>query len=216
MSDDWNISFYRPPLWSEPRDPLTKNAFVNAMIGREYWAVKRSKIPDHCAYRKQLGAMIASLPQDAEDGKGAIFYGGYGHGKSSAGVIMLKAAYVRGAQMFFRKANLMKDPFKKQWAYLSPEGVPVWDMMTRCQFSVLDDLGAELAQAGYEAGDIRIMESIVRDRYDARLPTYITTNLELSDLTTAYPSLGTIFLDPTRYHLVEVSGKNWRNPDETS
>ena len=214
MSDDWNITFLRPPLFERPKDPLTKRAFTNAMIGREYWFTKRTLIPDSCPYKHQLKSMIDTLPQDAAAGKGAIFYGGFGHGKSSGGVIMLKAAYVRGAQMFFRKANLMKEPFRKQWAYLTPEGVPVWDMMTRCYFSVLDDLGAELAQAGYEAGDIRIMESIVRDRYDAHLPTYITTNLSMVDLANAYPSLGTIFLDPSRYHLVEVTGKNWRNPGQ--
>jgi DNA replication protein DnaC len=212
MSDDWNISFYRPPLWPDPRDPLTERAFINAMIGREYWFAKRTMIPDRCAYKEKLAEMVATLPADAAVGKGAIFYGGYGHGKSCGGVIMLKAAYVRGAQMFFRKANLMKPACLKPWAHLSPEGIQIWDMMTRCHFSVLDDLGAELAQAGYEAGDIRIMESIVRDRYDAKLPTYITTNLELNDLMAAYPSLSSIFLDPTRYYLVEVTGKNWRNP----
>jgi DNA replication protein DnaC len=213
VSDDWNISFYCPPLWAEPKDKLTEGAFVNAMVGREYWFVSGSKIPSQCRYRSEIAKMVASLPEDAAAGKGAIFYGGYGHGKSSASVIMLKAAYVRGAQMFFRKANLMKDAFLKQWAFLSPEGVPIWSMMTRCQFAVLDDLGAELVLAGYEKGDIRIMESIVRDRYDAKLPTYITTNLEMKDLMTAYPSLSSIFLDSSRYYLVEVTGKNWRNPD---
>jgi len=35
-------------------------------------------------------------------------------------------------------------------------------------------------------------------------------------LMTAYPSLTSIFLDPSRYYLVKVTGKNWRNPGERS
>ena len=209
---DLNGHFDRRPLTPGPTFKFTTNTFDNAMIGEEYRCASRPKIPDQCEYKHQLKQMMDSIQVDAIAGKGAIFYGGYGHGKSCAAVIMLKIAATRQASIFFRKARFMKAAWEKPWAYFNRENIPIWDMMTRTHFAALDDLGAELAQAGYEKGDIRVMESIIRERYDARIPTYITTNLELDDLMAAYPSLNSIFLDPTRYYLVEVTGYNWRNP----
>lgn len=158
--------------------------------------------------------MIEELPRDSRLGKGAIFYGAHGYGKTSAAAIMLKAAMARGGQCFHRIASSVEHAYEKRWVETNRDGVQVWDLLTQQQFVTLDDLGQEQAAAGYKAGDIRIIEELIRARYDARLATYITLNLPIAELSKQYPTIGSIFFDPKRYRIVDVSGHNWRHGNE--
>jgi DNA replication protein DnaC len=215
MNDDFNVAFFREELSPKPRDPLTKNTLINAGIGEEYWrGAKLGSIPDQCAYKRELFRMVKTLHIDELGGKGAIFYGNFGYGKTAAGVIMLKAALVRGAQGYFYEAVNIEAAHEKTWVYQTPEGIHVWDMACRGHFFVLDDLGTELVRSGYKAGDTRVVESLIRARYNRRLPTYITTNLPLPQMMKSYPSLRSIFLDPKRFDLIKVTGKDWRAAEE--
>jgi len=211
MSDDWNIAFHRAPLTPEPSERLTPKVLHNANIGREYWRASISKIPKGLAYRAALEGIVESLPEDEQSGKGVIFHGPYGSGKSSSAAIVLKAGLCRGGQGYFVRALDLRRAHDKSWATLTPEGLTVWDMVTRSQLVVVDDLGAE-AQSEYGRGpDTRVVEALIRARYDSRLPTYITTNLELSRLTEVYASIASILLYPERFQIVSVREKSWRN-----
>jgi len=210
MSDEWNITFMRAPLSPDPTSKLTPRGLRNANIGRSYWNANIAQIDDGYPYRAKLQKIIANIHVDERAGKGAIFYGNFGHGKTSSAVICMKAAMVRGAQAYLEPAVNVERAYEKTIFYLTPEGIQVWDMLTRCQFVTIDDLGNETVTSGYKAGDNRMVEALIRARYNDRLPTYITTNRPLEHLMKEYAGLATIFLDQSRYELVEVKGRNWR------
>jgi DNA replication protein DnaC len=218
VSEYDHISFFRAILSEGFPDPVTSSTLRNAGVDEEYHdgSYIRS-IPDECPYKRKLMKMIQTLHIDERQGKGAIFHGRFGYGKTAAAIIMLKAALAKGAQGYFYQALNIEQVHDKSWAYLSPEGVPIWDMACRSHVFVLDDLGNELQTAGYKAGNTQVVQALIRSRYNKRLPTYITTNLDISFLMESYPSLRSIFLDPKRYEIVEVTGKDWRySPDEPS
>jgi len=175
-----DLDFYHRPLTSEPSFNITRAMLKNVGIGRAYWQCTIGKIPDECGYKYSLTEMIASLPADERAGKGAIFYGNHGYGKTSASAIMLKSAMARGGQCFHRMAATVEHSYEKRWVETNTDGVQVWDMLTQSQLLTVDDLGHELAAAGYKAGDTRIVEELIRLRYDDLLTTYITTNLPIN------------------------------------
>ena len=211
---DWELGFYHRQLSVDPHFVVTREMLRNAGIGKSYWPATIDKIPDVCAYKMNLREMVAALPQDCRLGKGAIFYGKHSYGKTSAGSIMLKAAMARGGQCFHRIASSVEHAYEKRWIDTNMDGVEVWDLLTKSQLLTLDDLGQEQVSAGYKAGDIRIVEELIRARYDRRLPIYITTNLSIKVLAKQYPTIGTIFFDPKRFYIVKVSGHNWREDKE--
>jgi len=214
VSDDWNIAFFREVITPRRRDPITEQTLRNAGVGEEYWkGALLGAIPEGCPYKANLVSLIKRLHEDESNGKGAIFFGNFGFGKTAAAIIMLKGAIARGAQGFFFPAVDLEKTHDKPWAYQTPEGVHIWDMACRVHFFVLDDLGAELVSSGYKAGNTQIVESLIRSRHNKRLPTFITTNLSIPQLVTSYPSLRSILLDPKRFSVVEVSGKDWRYRD---
>lgn len=211
---DWGMDFYHRPLSSEPEFSITKEMLRNAGIGKSYWSVSVNKIPDKCSYKQDLLGLISSLPDDARRGRGAVFYGFHGYGKTSAAAIMLKSAMARGGQCFHRMLSSIEHAYEKRWTETNMDGVQVWDVLTKCQLVTLDDLGHELASGGYKVGDIRIVEELLRQRIDDRLVTYITTNLPIQELPKQYPSISSILFDPKRFHMIDVSGHNWRHGED--
>jgi len=205
-----SLDFYHRRLSSSPDYSITREMLRNAGIGRSYWSVSVKQIPDNCPYKISLQEMIASLPEDVRRGKGVVFYGLHGYGKTSAAEIMLKAAMARGGQCFSRMLSSIEHAYEKRWTETNMDGIEVWDMLTKCQLVTLDDLGHELAAGGYRVGDIRIFEELLRQRIDDRLVSYITTNLPIKELPKQYPSIKSILFDPTRFYMVDVTGHNWR------
>jgi DNA replication protein DnaC len=182
----------------------------HANIGKLYWKATIGKIPAECSYKQDLIDAVAALPSDERVGRGRIFLGKYGRGKTSASAIMLKSAMARGGQAFHYKATALEKAFEKRWLVTS-EGVPIWDMLTKSQLVTIDDFGSELVESGYKSGDTRIVEELIRDRIDDRLTTYITSNLTVGDIAKNYPSLRSILLDRARFLIIKVEGHDWRS-----
>jgi len=209
MSDGWNINFYRRPLSDEPIWRVTPRMLHNARIGRSYWSVSTEQIPPTKKYRIILQGLIKDLPSSEAAGCGVVFLGPFGSGKTSAGCILLKAAMARGGQSFFVSALELKSAYDRRIYALSPEGVQVWDMATKCQIVLIDDLGAEIGPT-VAGGDVRVAEELIRARYNERLTTYITTNMKLSELMSTYKALASILSEPSRYRHIVVKEVNWR------
>lgn len=209
MSDDWIIQFARSALVEHPHFPFGKVTLGNANIGQNYWAVDVERIPKHLPHYRALKSIIANLHVDVPAGRGAIFHGNKGTGKTSAGVICLKEIISRGGQTFMFKALGLSDVAKRRAFRVTPEGIPIWEMLLQRQVLLLDDLGAEPVKS-YGEDDTRVVEEVIRARYDEGLPTYITTNMKFEALIQTYKSIDSILLDPSRYEPVAVGGKNWR------
>ena len=212
---EWNLDFYHRPLSSEPSFKVTEEMLINAGIGRNYWKCTVEQIPNHCTYKGDLRKIIDSLPANVRNGKGAVFWGNHGYGKTSAADIVLKSAMARGGQSFHRMAVTIEHAYNKRWVDTNLDGIEIWDMLTNSQLVVIDDLGQEIAAAGYKAGDTRMLEELIRLRYDSRLTTYITTNLPMPDLMKHYQPIASILLEKPRFEFIEVTGHNWRNRKES-
>ncbi|MGD9729910.1 MAG: hypothetical protein AB7L09_03075 [Nitrospira sp.] len=211
---DWNLDFYYRPLSKEPEFRLTENMLRNANIGRNYWDCSIEQIPDQCDYKGQLKRLVSRLPRDVRAGRGAVFWGNHGFGKTAAADILLKAAMARGGQCYHRIACSIEHVYNKRWVETNLDGIEIWDVLTKVQVLVIDDLGTELSMAGFKAGDTRIIEELLRARYDERLPTYITTNLPIDGLTKHYQPINSILADTSRYESVHVTGHYWRDGEE--
>jgi len=186
----------------------------NANIGRNYWTVNIGAIPTHLAYRGELAALIERLPSDAGAGRGAIFWGHHETGKTSCAVICLREIMSRGGgPTYFVNALSLRYIAAHRTTETTPEGMLVWNMITRCPFLVLDDLGAESRSVEFgQPADTRVVEEVVRTRYDNLLVTYVTTNKveELTATAGLYAGIATILADPSRFDHIEVAGKAWR------
>lgn len=218
MSDIWDIAFYRADLTPDKSEIVTKRSLINANIGEDYWNVSIEQIPDEhngkpVLYKHVLRRLIDSLHIDAKTGRGAIFMGLQGYGKTSAAAILLKSAMARGGQAYMADALALQRAVERRHKELTPEGVPVFDMVRNCHFVAIDDFGAEAKPAFGQPPDTRIMEEIIRHRNKRRLPTYITTNLSAAALKETYEGFITILTDKRRYEPVAVSGFNWRARD---
>ncbi len=211
---DGDLEFYHRPLSPEPSFSVTKAMLRNAGIGRSYWPVSVQRVPDTCSHKVKLISMISNLPRDERNGKGAVFVGNHGYGKTSVASIMLKAAMARGGQCYHRLASSIEHAYEKRWTETNSDGIEIWEVLTRSQLLTIDDLGTELASGGYKAGDIRIIEELIRRRYDDRLVTYITTNLPVPELIKQYPSVSSILVDPSRFYSISVRGFNWRKGND--
>lgn len=210
----WDLDFYHRPLSPDPSFNVTEEMLLNAGIERLYWKCSISEIPDDCAYKAELTDMVKCLPKDERAGRGAVFWGKHGSGKTSAADIILKAAMARGGQCYHRMAGRIRHSYEKRWIETNRDGIEVWDLLTNSQLLVIDDLGHELAASGYQAGDIRIVEELIRVRYDKKLTTYITTNLPIPELVAQYKPIATILLEKARYRTVEVAGCRWRRGED--
>ena len=181
----------------------------NACVGRTYWKCEIGLIPEHCSYKAKLTRLVKSLHLDERSGKGVVFLGDHGMGKTSAASILLKSAMARGGQCYSKFASAAEYAYNNRWADTNLDGIPAWDLLVGSQFLLLDDLGTELASGGYKVGDIRAIEELVRRRYDNKLVTYVTTNLKLPAFKEAYRSISRILLDEKISEVVSVSGHFW-------
>lgn len=211
---EWVRGLYHRPLTRRRSTKITRPMLVNAGIGKNYWKCSIGQIPAKCSYKQDLREMVRSLPSDVEQGKGALFHGHHGFGKTSAADIMLMAAMTRGGQCFHRKASQIEHAYEKRWTETNLDGIQVWDLLVGSQLLVLDDLGNELVASGYKAGDTRVIEELIRERYDFQLTTYITTNLPLPELIKYYQPICSILFDPSRFRHVHVDGHYWREDGE--
>ena len=209
MSESWHINFYRRELAPTPSTVVTPRILTNARIGKSYWGVTTSRIPSKAPHRSVVEGIVKELHNDERVGRGALFHGPFGSGKTSCGVVCLKSGIVRGGQASMLSALEMRAAYDRRIYYLTPEGIQLWDMACRCQLLLLDDLGSEIGPT-VGGGDTRVAEELIRARYNDQLTTYITTNLSLDQLSGTYRGIASIPMDWSRYYKIEVTGIDWR------
>ena len=136
-----------------------------------------------------------------KDGKGLLFYGDCGVGKTYAAACIVNELVDRGIPClmtsFSRILNALWSVEDKQ-AYI--------DSLNQVDLLVIDDLGAE-RQSEYVAEQVF---NVIDCRVRANLPMIVTTNLSLRELTapTAHKRIYERLLG--KCHPVEVTGQNRR------
>lgn len=114
---------------------------------------------------------VENFEQLKEDGKGLIFYGGVGTGKTFMAAAIADALYQKGyATMvtnFNYISNKLQESFEGKQAYMN--SLNIFDLL------VIDDFGAERKTEYMQ----EIIFNVIDSRYRSGKPMLITTNLDL-------------------------------------
>jgi DNA replication protein DnaC len=118
-----------------------------------------------------------------EDGRGIIFCGPVGRGKSLSAMKILMNLVDKGYTGYFITIKELLDMIKKSWTDEDFEKTK--NHIYNCDFLVLDDLGTEYKKDGSDWA-ITELDGLMRHRYYKKLPLITTTNSNLEKLTEKY------------------------------
>ena len=133
---------------------------------------------DDCANEKLSSIAkryVENFARMFEDGKGLIFYGNVGSGKTFISTCIANALIDKGRPCmvtnFARLVNTLGNKFEGKQDYL--------DGLNKFSLLVIDDLAAERDTEYMN----EIIYNIIDSRYRSRKPLIVTTNLNLEELT---------------------------------
>lgn len=147
---------------------------------------------------------VENFDQMKEGGKGLLFYGGVGTGKTYTAACIANALIDKGVSAmvtnFARISNKLQERFEKKQAYL--------DNLNKFDLLVLDDLAAERSTEYMQ----EIVYNVIDARYRAGLPMIITTNLSLDSIKNPQNATDIRIYDRIleKCFPVEVKGKSHR------
>lgn len=125
----------------------------------------------HSTVTKIAKRYVENFEQLKEDGKGLIFYGGVGTGKTFIAAAIANALYEKGIPAmvtnFSYISNKLQESFEGKQAYIN--ALDVFDLL------VIDDFGAERKTEYMQ----EIIFNVIDARYRSGKPMLITTNLDL-------------------------------------
>lgn len=128
----------------------------------------------HPEVTKVAKRYVEKFDELKKDGKGLLFYGGVGTGKTYIAACIANALINRGIPVmvtnFARIANKLQESFDKRQAYL--DSLNLFDLL------VIDDLAAERKTEYMQ----EIVFNVIDARYRSGLPMIITTNLSIETL----------------------------------
>jgi DNA replication protein DnaC len=117
------------------------------------------------------------------DGRGIIFNGPVGRGKSLSAMKILMHIVDKGYTGYFTTIKNLFDMIKKSWT--DEEFEKTKNYIYNCDFLVIDDLGTEYRKDGSDWA-LTELDGLMRQRYYKKLPLIITTNTQLEKLTEKY------------------------------
>lgn len=199
---EWYIRF---PLTGEPDTTvLTDEVRRKARIGLTHWAATLDQVPDELPHKIAIKRYIRHLHDWYEPaGCGLVLYGDTGVGKTALGSIILRNVLARGGYALSIRSSEMVDHLCANYDFrFGPEWPPLIEMLRGVTCLLLDDFVEE-----DKDWRLRHVENVLRARYDEKLPTIITTNVNKDDMF-AINWLKSLFIE--RYHGVKVGGLNWR------
>lgn len=118
-----------------------------------------------------------------DDGRGIIFCGPVGRGKSLSSMKILMKLVDKGYTGYFITIKELFDMIKKSWTDEDFEKTK--NHIYNCDFLVLDDLGTEYKKDGSDWA-ITELDGLMRHRYYKKLPLITTTNSNLEMLKEKY------------------------------
>lgn len=160
------------------------------------------------SYFKRFQGYLKSFPENYKQGTGLFLWGPYGAGKTSLAVCVMKEALQHGLEPYMVRAGKIPQAIieKPDIAWLRSTGnVPEDIVLQSCDVLVIDNLNKELSGKWQSMA----LEDLVRDRYEDRLITVVTSNLPPGELSQVV-SEGTVSLLADTTVPLEVSGVKWR------
>jgi len=130
---------------------------------------------------RSVSAYMENIDDNLDKGKGLTFVGPVGAGKTHLAAAVITAAKMRGYSAYFITEDGIFDRFKQEWN--DPESeIRFLQFIQRVRFLCIDDMGirrpSDYVTDRYEA--------IINNRYTRSIPTTITTNRSVEDLSAVY------------------------------
>jgi len=178
-------------------------------VGERYFRVDldHTKIKNS-AHRKEIGKYLFKFKDYLVQGTGLYIYGDYGVGKTSLAVGVMKRALLVDCRPYLVRASEIPRIIieKTEIDYLWGMGtVPERNVLQNCDLLVIDNLNEELSGKWQSTA----LEDLVRDRYEAKLATIVTSNLPPAKLSTL-TSAGCASLMGDTMAPIQVKGVTWR------
>jgi len=195
MIPRWDI---RP---SDQRKPVPGKLLERANIPRRFWE-SRLGIIDESPFKQSYVAYLEQLDDMLKRGRGLFLYGPYGSGKTAAACLVLIDVLCRSANRVYFIAMADLEWHWRNRHETDENGVPHWDVIVGAPFVVIDDLNAEAG--GVVGGEETVargresrpaFEAVVRARYNALLPTVMTSNVDEESTVKRFPWLSGLLDD---------------------
>lgn len=192
-------------MGDKPRE-LTQADLRRACLPERYWHVTLGQIPTKCEYAAVMRRYVDHIQDRIGKGTGLLFHGPYRTGKTSAASIVLKAALAyRYSGCFLRVGELVDSVFER-WTWSDGvRSLPMRHRIVEVDVLVLDDLSAERNRDALPP----LFEEIVRERFDRRRTTLLTTNLSFQTLTERFTNVFPVLQECMVP--VKVAGTNWHS-----
>mgnify|MGYP000385529119 CR=1 FL=1 len=112
-----------------------------------------------------------------EKGKGILYFGNYGTGKTHLAAAILQDVIGQGHTGVFMSVPELISKIRASWSNETNEGDMI-DIISEADLVVMDDLGAENTKDWVRER----LFVIINRRYEAMLPTIFTTNCNMKEL----------------------------------
>lgn len=149
---------------------------------------------------------IERREQNLNNGRGIMFRGEFGRGKTMLSSLVAKEMVKLGVSTFFVTFAEMIEMFTRGWGDTQSRD-RFEDKVLNSKVLVLDDLGKELTRKNNLPQST--FDFVLRQRVVNLRPTIITTNLTVEAMMSGYGA-GILSLLMERSNLVEVKGQDWR------
>jgi len=149
---------------------------------------------------------VTNMPAMDREGRGLLFTGPNGSGKTSLACRVLTESMARGPHLAHFCFASEIDWLARHRDVTTPDGHNRWELLVRdAQWLVIDDLGMERDVDWNH----RWVEEVLTSRYAWKIPTIITSNISIEALDGRIPRLAQLRLDA--YFHVDVNSPSWRS-----
>jgi len=165
---------------------------------------EKNLFPHVRPYYDDLGDYMSNLDMVYRHGKGLLFHGVLGTGKTYLAALILKRAILAGYNGYFVQFTDLFLDWAESWK--DPVAQRRYQRMKRADFLLLDDVLSDgRNQSGYlQSG----LEAVVRHRHNQQLPTLVTTNMTPDDLFSEFPRASSVLSGTVQ--MIRVEGQDKR------
>lgn len=190
-------------LWLDNERDLSRQDLVRMNIGKQFWGVSFSQIPDTVPCKKDFKKYLDKLKMAVEHGYGLYLYGGLRQGKTSMAVIVAKRVVALGGTAYFIRADdIQRAVIEKK---MFDDEMSIEERMNVVDILIIDELGGEHS-GGFGESQI---ERFVRYRYDHNKVLVVTTNRSKKDIQKKYGE-GVLEVMESMMCPMHVDGAGWK------
>jgi len=164
---------------------LTEAYLEYLMIPKRYWDVEADKLSEHTGKGKSPKMMVTQyidrIDHMMSKGIGLYLWGDNGVGKTSAAVLIAKAAAEHKYSVMFIEAASYIDAVFSQEPFGFDHEITIQERALAVDLLVIDDLGKQVIDQRRNIP--RILDRLVRHRSARRLVSIITSNVPVGELT---------------------------------